>query len=195
MTPYAIYEKATGRIVMNGRGLEQDARTHVGPGQEILLVDGDWRTQFVQDGQVLTIPPAPDDSHEWNWTSKAWVVKGMDDLRNSKWELMKAARAIAIEAPLVTPYGTFDADVDSAANIVRTAQLMQTEAQSLAPGADPTEDFTLADNTVVRLTAGQMVQVALMLASQIKSAYARGRVVRAAIESAATPQALDAISW
>lgn len=195
MTPYTIYEEATGRIMACGRGLEQDARAHVQAGQALLLAGSDWKTQYVDEGEVVNFPASPGETHEWDWGSKSWVYKGLADLQAQRWEDMKASRQAAVEAPLVTPYGTFDADAESRAYIIDSAHLMQTEAQTLAPGSQPTDDFTLADNSVVTLTAGQMVEVALLLAAQIKAAFARGREVRAAIAAATTPDAVLAITW
>jgi hypothetical protein len=145
-------------------------------------------------------PPAQQAGYWRRWTGSAWeqvavAAPPLESLKAQKWFDMKAARRAALQAPLATPYGTFDADPESRDNIVQTAHLMQTEAQTLAPDQVPSVDFTLADNTAVNLTAGQMVDVALLLAEQIQAAYQRGRVVRAAIDAATTAQELAAITW
>jgi hypothetical protein len=130
--------------------------------------------------------------------AQAQAAQPAIDLATAKaqqWAQMKVARRAALQAPLVTPYGTFDADPESRDNIVQTAHLMQTEAQTLAPDQVPSVDFTLADNTAVNLTAGQMVDVALLLAAQIQQAYSRGRQVRAAIDAATTTAQVAAITW
>lgn len=148
-------------------------------------------------------PPQAQAGYWRHWTGAAWeqvadsAAPGptLEQLKAQKWVEMKEARRQALCAPLATPYGTFDADPDSRGNIIDTAHLMQTEAQAFAPGSNPTEDFTLADNTVVTLTASQMVEVALLLANQVKAAYARGRVVRAEIEAATTAAEVAAVTW
>lgn len=146
-------------------------------------------------------PPAEQAGYWRHWTGAAWEQVAdaagptLEQLKALKWAEMKAARRDAIQAPLATPYGTFDADEEARINIAQTAQFAQTEAQSLAPGANPAIEFTLHDNSVVTLTAQQMIQVALLLASQVQTAYARGRQVRVAIEAAATPEAVAAITW
>jgi hypothetical protein len=132
------------------------------------------------------------------WVLKPQAAQPPIDLPTAKaqqWAQMKVARRAALQAPLVTPYGTFDADPESRDNIVQTAHLMQTEAQTLAPDQVPSVDFTRADNTAVNLTAGQMVDVALLLAAQIQQAYSRGRQVRAAIDAATTTAQVAAITW
>lgn len=147
-------------------------------------------------------PPDAPDGYEPVRQGDTWVLQqaaseepSLAQLKTYKWAEMKTARAAAICAPLATPFGVFDADDEARNNIIHTAQLMQTEAQTLAPGEAPTVQFTLANNTVVALTAGQMVQVAMLLASQIQTAYANGRVVRSMIEAATTAEEVAAITW
>ena len=72
---------------------------------------------------------------------------------------------------------------------------MQTMAATLQPGEVPTIDFTLADNTVVTLTAGQLVEVALHMGAKVQAAHATGRALRDAIDAAATAAEVDALSW
>lgn len=148
------------------------------------------------------IPPEAPVGYEQVLVAGSWVLRqvvtpqpSLEEVKAQKWREMKQARQAALCAPLTTPHGTFDADEDGRANIIQTAHLMQTEAQALSPGQQPTVEFTLADNSVVTLTAGQMVQVALLLAAQVQAAYARGRVVRAAIDAATTSAQVQAITW
>lgn len=195
-TPYAIYDLATGRIGRCGYGQPDDIQAMLQTGQGFLQGTYSPATHYVDQGQAVAFPARPSQDHVFDYGSKTWIdPRSFDDLKAEKWGQMKAARMTAITAPLVTPYGTFDADPESADNIIRTAQLMQTEAQSLAPGSTPTDDFTLADNSVVNLTAAEMVNVALLLASQIKAAFSRGREVRVAIDSATTTAELNSIAW
>lgn len=147
-------------------------------------------------------PDAPIGYHAYRGVDGTWVLQQesgpsvtLEQLKTQKWSVMKSARRGAMQAPLQTPYGTFDADDDARRNIIDTAHLMQTEAQTLAPGTEPTVDFTLADNSVVTLTAGEMVEVALLLAGQIQAAFNRGREVRAAIDTATTVAEVEAVTW
>lgn len=151
--------------------------------------------QAVAANEVAISGHYPADQWRWDGTQMVAVLPSLAELQDAKWTQMKAARAAALQAPLVTPYGTFDADPVSRDNIIQTAQLMQTQAQSFAPAAAPTVDFTLADNTVVTLAAGEMVNVALLLAAQIQAGYTRGREVRVAIYAATTAEEVAAIAW
>ena len=142
-------------------------------------------------------PPAPADDamKTWAWsaTSKRWLASPtLASLKADRWATIKAARAAAIDAPLVTPQGTFDADAASRANILGAVVLAQTLTAQSQPVAI---DFTLADNTVTTLTAATMVTVGLLLGSKTQAAYTRGQTLRALIEAATTSAALLAITW
>lgn len=154
-----------------------------------------------EDGlQVLLLDERLPDG-DWHVAGGA-LVPGLLDLRtlerrrSDKWEQIKAARAAAIDAPLPVPgIGTFDCDEASRANIANAALLMQTMAATLQPGEVPTIDFTLADNTVATLTAGQMVEVALHMGAKVQAAHATGRLLREAIDAAATAAEVEAVAW
>ena len=106
----------------------------------------------------------------------------------TKWELMKLARSAALDAPMATPYGTFDCDAASRKNI--------TDAVLMSQFATPFSiDYTLADNTTATLDAAAMANVGLLLAQKVQNAYAIGRTLRAAIEAAPTVEALEQITW
>lgn len=123
-------------------------------------------------------------------------LRTLADRKAERWEAIKAARAAAIDAPLpVAGIGTFDCDEASRANIANAALLMQTMAATLQPGEVPTIDFTLADNTVATLTAGQMVEVALHMGAKVQAAHATGRALREAIDAATTAAAVEAVAW
>lgn len=195
MTPFFLHD-AQGRIIQSGHCADSDFEAQARDGLTLRSGDASPFTQYFDGAGVVNIPAKPSPAHVFDYVSKAWIdPRTLDALKAAKWEDMKLARAAAAQAPLETPYGIFDADTTSANNIIRTAQLMQTQAQTLAPGSNPTDEFTLANNSVVELTAGQMVEVALLLAAQIKAAFSRGREVRNAIESAANAGDLAAISW
>lgn len=191
---YTIYDQATGEILRWGEMPEEAVPSQLREGEAV--IEGEFAaTSFYFDGTAIVAKPVqPTPFHIWNTATSTWTIP-LATAKEVKWSEMKTARAAAIEHPLATPFGTFDADDEARNNIIHTAQLMQTEAQTLAPGEAPTVQFTLANNTVVELTAGQMVQVAMLLASQIQTAYAHGRVVRAMIEAATTAEEVAAITW
>ncbi len=129
----------------------------------------------------------------WRWLVGRWLrVFGMPELRLTKWSEIKAARDAAIAADLQTPFGAFQCGRDDRASITDAMLLLQTlEARS----QPTTITFTLADNSVVALTAAQTATVSVLIGQRTQAAHATGRSLRAQIADAQTPQALAAIAW
>lgn len=119
-------------------------------------------------------------------------MRSLQDFKDAQWTAIKQARAAAIDAPLVTPYGTFDSNVAARTSITDAVLMLQTLEGLSQP---TTIDFTLADNQVVTLTTAQMVQVALLLGQQVQAAYGRARDLRVQIEAAPDPATVDLIIW
>lgn len=122
-----------------------------------------------------------------------WVdAAGLDDAKAAKWEEIKAAREAAFNAPLVTQYGVFDSDAAARSNIANAVLL----AQTLAGMGLPSDiDFTIADNSVVRLRVEEMVTVGLLLGQKVQTAFGRARQLRLLIEAATTRAEVEAVQW
>lgn len=177
-----VYHDAAGRIRFRC-STPVDATPEPEPGLTVLelaepLAAGEWH---VADGQVM---------------AGRLDLRTLEEVRAERWEQIKAARAAAIDAPLPVPgIGAFDCDEASRANIANAALLMQTMAATLQPGEMPTIDFTLADNTVVTITAGQMVEVALHMGAKVQAAHATGRALRDALDAATTRAEIEVVAW
>lgn len=147
-------------------------------------------------GGVIELPPGVDGSA--HHVAGGVLVPGLLDDRTveqrkaDRWEAMKLARAAAIDAPLVTPFGTFDSGPADRQNITDAVLLAKTLAEQ---GQSVAIAFTLANNGTVTLDAAQMVQVGLLLGAKVQAAHARGREVRAAIDAAATAEQVEAVAW
>ena len=119
-------------------------------------------------------------------------LRTLDDRKAEKWEEIKLAREAEIDSLLETPYGDFDADPVSRQNIT-DAVLMVKTLQEL--GQPSSIDFTLADNSVVALTAAEMINVGLLLGAKVQSAHSTGRALRTQLDAAETPEAVDLVVW
>jgi hypothetical protein len=129
----------------------------------------------------------------WSNDTMSWTdTRVLADVQEYTWGAVKRSRAAAIEAPLPTPYGYFDTDPESRANIANAVLLAQVQ---VTLGLTVSIDWTLADNSTVTLTAAQMVEVGLLLGAQVQAAYATGRTLRTAIDAATTIPDAEAISW
>ena len=191
MTPYTLYDTATGQVLQSG--IADNPEVLEGDGRAVLPGVRHGEGWIDQDGAHHDIPEQPSAHHAWDWAAKVWAdPRTLADLKAAKWVQIKAAREAAIKAPLVTPYGTFDADADARANITDTILLLQTMEAMGQPGE---VDFTLEDNTVLTVTTAQMVMVGLLLGQQVQGAYNTGRLLRGAIEAASTAEEVAAIAW
>jgi len=157
------------------------------------LVDQALQYHDIVSGQPVDIPAKPSPHHIFNYTTKQWQdPRILADFKAAKWVEIKTARDAAIAAPLPTPFGVFDADLGSSAKISQAVLL----ANNLTALGMPVEiDFTLADNSVVRLDAAKMVQVGLALAGREQAVRAKATLLRAQIEAAATAADVEAIAW
>lgn len=135
----------------------------------------------------------PSRHHEFDWPTHTWIdPRTLAEHMDAKWDEIKAAREAAINAPLVTPHGTFDSGPSDRTNITDAVLMAQTLA---ALGQPVAIDFTLADNAVATLNAAQMVEVGLYLGAKVQAAYATARTLRGAIEAATTIAQVQAIHW
>jgi hypothetical protein len=122
----------------------------------------------------------------------AGASEALKKAKDAQWALIKQARAAAIAAPLVTPYGTFDADEYSRTAITDSVLLLQTLSKR---GRPATIRFTLADNTDIDLSVSQIEDVGLMLGEKTNLVFEKGRLLREAIEAATSREAVEAIVW
>jgi hypothetical protein len=144
-------------------------------------------------GQRAARATPPNDSSVWSNATMSWSdPRTLQEHKDAKWELIKQSREAAFNAPLTTPYGTFDSDAESRTRITDAVLMAQTLAGMGQPAAI---DFTLADNSVVTLDATQMVTVGLLLGAKIQAAFATGRSLRTAIYAATTVVQVQAINW
>lgn len=148
---------------------------------------------YYANGAWVVKPLQLDFHHQWDAATKSWVdPRPLPAIQAAQWIAIKASRDAAIAAPLVTPYGTFDADPASQTAITNAVLMLQSLA---ALGTPTTIDFTLHDNTTVTLTGAEMTQVGLLLGAQTQAAYTKARAYQTAINSATTPAEVQAITW
>lgn len=192
---FAIHD-AVGRILRVVTCSEADAALNAHEGEAFIEVPvgvADDTHYIGAEGQPVAMPERPSAAHVFDFAVLGWVdPRTLDDLRVAKWAQIKAARDAAERAPLVTNFGTFDADPAGRTNLTDTILLLQ----SLAAIGQPAEiDFTLADNQVVTLGLSQMIQVGIALGLQVQAAYNTGRVLRGAIGAANSAADIEAIHW
>lgn len=137
---------------------------------------------FYELGEVHLVLEPPKKGHTFNFITRSWEdLRPLQQVKEAKWEDLKAERD-ALEFGGFNYLGmVFDSDQASQGRLL---------GASIA-GIDRT--WTLADNTTVELSASQLQQLYVTLQLHIASVHERGRIARAAIESAVTKEEVEAI--
>lgn len=172
-----------GFVIENSDNVSNE--THYLNAQNVLT-----RYSNVQIENKVNRPPW---AQKWDNSAMQWIdSRTLDHRKAQKWEEIKLARATAIYKPLVTPFGTYDADEAGQDNITKSVLLAQTLTSIGQPVAIV---FTLANNSVVTLDLTAMVTVGLMLGNQVQTARGIATFLRTQIEAVTTASQLDAITW
>lgn len=144
------------------------------------------------DGEtVIPVPARPSSAHTWNWTTKTWDL----DLTLAKaqaWARIKQARD-ACEFGLFTWSGhTFDGDEVTRGRLVGA---LAGANEAIANAAPWTKPWKLANNTVVELSAQDMIEVVRAHYERMEFAHATAGVLAYFIESSTALEQLEAIQW
>ena len=131
---------------------------------------------FVPTGDM----PSP--HHTFDYTTKQWNdLRSLDEIKAQKWVEIKSQRDQLEFGGFEFDGNIYDSDQGSQGRIMGAA----------AAGIDRT--WTLADNTLVELSASQLQQLYVTLQFHIASVHERGRIARTAIESATTKEEVGTI--
>jgi hypothetical protein len=193
---YAIFDKSNGmcmQICTAESKISADAVCTLD--QIAIQVDGEFKQDafYLSNTSLVPILAKPSPHHTFNYTTKQWQdPRTLQDLKAAQWEVIKQARAAEITSPLVTPYGTFDADAHSRTAITDSVLLLQTMSKR---GRPTTIKFTLSDNSNVDLSERQIEDVGMMLGEKTNLAFEKGRLLRVAIEDATTAEEVAGVVW
>jgi hypothetical protein len=193
MNTYVIYNSVTGQInrIVVCNNIEQQLKS----GETYIegTIDDSKYYVDVDTETFVEFPPKPAPYDTWDWNTHSWVdARTLVQAQDQKWAQIKLNRDAAINAPLTTPYGVFDADPSSRANISNAVLYLQTLEQQGTPG---TVDWTLADNSTITLNYQEMSQVGLLLGQRTNAAYDTARALRTQIYAATTIAEVEAIHW
>jgi hypothetical protein len=129
----------------------------------------------------------------WNLGEKRWDdLRSLDQLKADKWTEIKLARQGEEFSTFTHAGNTFDCDAASVSRLMGAIQLAQ---MALSMGGPFAIDWTLADNTVVNLSALDLIQAGQALGVHVNSAHAKARVLREQIAAAPDAGTVRAISW
>ena len=147
----------------------------------------------VYDGKVLLLGSAPSPDHRFNFAQKAWSdPRTLTQLKLLKWQEIKRARARAEQGPFNAGGAKFDGDTES----MRVLSSLVTEAkEAILAGTAYSAEYVLFNETVVTLTAVQLVGLEKAKNRDVFAINAKAVQLRKAIIAAANKTAVDAITW
>jgi len=139
----------------------------------------------VDTKSLVRIPARPTPAHHFDFETKEWEFN-LAEAKHRKWAEIKEARGG--ERTFHWAGWEFDADSASIQAITLVAQLAD---------HDPYREieWTLADNSTVKLTAARIKDLAIALAQHVTAVHSRGRILRDTVEAAEKPDDLEAIKW
>lgn len=187
---YCIHD-ANGRILRYGMAPDSLRPLLEQQGSVLDLGDGscDDATQYVENGQLVDMPPRPSANHVFDYDTKQWAdPRTLEELKAAKWEEIKAARDVAEFGGFTWDGSTFDSDSASQQRIIGAAQLAALDTSFVI-------DWTLADNTVRTLNASEMIAVGEALGIHVNAQHVKGRTLRQQIEQATTKAEVEAVAW
>lgn len=187
---WIIYETTTGEIVKSFSG---DIAGQLENGQSAVEGDGSWLTHLVVDGQltVLDIPRvAPTNSHKWNRATASWDdPRTLEQVKASAWEAIKAQREARMNGTFTHAGNTYDIDPVnlSGASIDAREALIAEEVWS--------QMWVLADNTVVTLTAAEMIALGRACKTVVSNLWGMSQYLRGLVDAATTVEEVEAVVW
>jgi hypothetical protein len=171
----------------------ETAALNVPEGGELVEGDAPSQTHRWNGGFWQARPAQPSLNHTWVGSAGEWQdQRTLAQARASKWAEIKRERSKVEYGQFTWDGHTFDCDAVSQSRLqgaVQIATLAATSGQSFSV------DWTLADNSVLTISAADLVNVAGALAGTIIGAHTVARQLRAAIDAATTLSAIDSIHW
>ena len=140
------------------------------------------KTDYWNGSEFISIGNPPTPNHTFDYVIKEWVdLRTLDEIKAQKWQEIKRQRDAIEFGGFEFEGNTYDSDQVSQGRIIGAVM------------AQVDQNWTLANNTTVDLTASQLTQLYQALQVHIASAHERGRIAREAIQAATTKDQVEAI--
>lgn len=143
----------------------------------------------VVGGAVHDAGPRPSTHHFWKLASLSWEID-LSVAKAGKRAAIKRQRDSIEFAPFTYNGMIFDGDVNAQR---RLSGVVSAAKSAIAVGQTFTKEFTLADNSVVQLSAEDFIGIEMAKIWQVDVAFQEYRLKRAAIEAATTLEELEAV--
>lgn len=186
------FSRETGMVVSQLVGPDLSGFPEPGDGMLAMMLEEPANLPgYMLDGRFHSLPARPTQHHQFDYATKQWLdPRTLDDFKAEKLAQAKAARDAQEFSPFTYNGMVFDGDLDAQR---RLGVLVSAAKTAIASGYSFAKDFTLADNTVVQLTAEDFIGIEMAKLWQVDAAFQEYRLKRAAIEAATTLEELEAI--
>lgn len=177
---------AAGQIVSLMQGTDGFITTNLSKDQFAILSDVPTTNSYWDFNlkRWVIIPPAPDNNYSFDYHTKTWInLKSLNEIKELKWLEIKSERDLK-------EYGGFEFE----GNIYDSDLIPQGRILGAALANLP-QEWTLADNTTVLLSAVQLNNLYKVMQSHITDTHVRGRIAREAINAALTKEEVNAVIY
>lgn len=160
-------------------------------GQLAMIIASQLNLPAYFDGWIVReCPPAPSAIHTWDCLTSVWVLK-LEAAKAAKWQSVKTERDAREFGPFTWNGHTFDGDRDAQR---RLTVALEAAKESIASGSEFSTFWKLADNTIISLSAQDVVAVYRAYGEHnIRDNHAEAAAKYAQIQAATTIEELDAI--
>lgn len=187
---FTAYEALTGRVLYGGTAY---APASMATESTLILVGEAFTDGWIDSGRHYSQPTKPTPHHTFNWQTKQWLdPRTLQDLKDAKWAVIKQARDAAEFSTFTYNDMVFDGDLDAQR---RLASYISVSKSAIAAGQPFSADFTLADNSLVTLSAQDFVGIELAKVQAVAAAFSHGAMLRNQIELATVVAELTSIAW
>lgn len=197
MNKWLVFSRATGQGIQMIDCPESDVRemtVRMGTGFTAASQEtSDSHYVDLGSNNLVAKPPQPSKHHTFNWQTKQWQdPRTLQDLQTAQWATIKQARDAAELGPFSCNGMRFDGDLNAQR---RLAAYISVSKSAIAAGQPFSAEFTLADNTLVMLSAQDFVGIELAKVQSVAAAFAHATALRAQIEAASTAAQVAAVVW
>lgn len=187
---FTIYDTQTGRVIHGGTA---DAPQLLAEAGHSVLEGATFVGGWLSNGTHHAQPVSPSANHVFNWQTKQWQdPRTLQDLKDAQWSAIKQSRDAAELGTFTYNGMVFDGDLNAQR---RLAAYISVSKSALAAGEPFSAEFTLADNSLVTLSAQDFVGIELAKVQSVAAVFAHATALRAQIEAASTAAQVAAVVW
>lgn len=188
---YTVYQLSDGRVLFSGTASNPDTLAQVG---QVVVPDVQYTDGWMDgNGGHHEKPAPPGPHHAFDWAARQWIdPRTLPELQAAKWREIKQQRD-TLEATSFPYLGKqIDSDPRSVQRITTAAQAADAAQRA---GAAFAIEWTCADNSTLALDGAAMQGMPVALAVYANILHQHARSLRALVEAAPGPDALDLITW